>query len=108
MPFFCCGQTVGELKTILAPLTGLDPQDQRLLFCGKESEDGELLHTAGVDGKSRVIVVEDPASKERKCEEMRRNECITRACQAVLVIRQEVDKLAEQVREKVKSLCCYP
>lgn len=97
--FSCFHQTVGELKVILAPLTGLNPQDQRLLFSGKEREDNELLHIAGVDGRSRVIVVEDPASRERKYEEMRKHECISRACHAVSLIRQEVDKLAEQVRK---------
>ena len=32
-------------------------------------------------------------------EEMRRNEGITKACQAVGIIREDVDKLAEQVNE---------
>ena len=96
---FPSAQSVGELKVILAPLVGLHPQDQRLLFSGKEREDADFLHTAGVDGKSRIIVVEDPASKERKYEEMRRNEGITKACQAVGIIREDVDKLAEQVNE---------
>ena len=90
---------VGELKGILAPLTGLRPREQRLLFRGKEREDSDFLHIAGVDGKSRIIVVEDPASKERKYEEMRRNEGITKACIEVGIIREDVDKLAEQVNE---------
>lgn len=89
--------TFGDLKWVLAPLTGLPPQEQRLLFRGKEKEDADYLHIAGVKDKSKIILVEDPASKERKWEEMKRTESIARACQAVAHVRDEVDKLAGQI-----------
>ena len=60
---FPSAQSVGELKVILAPLVGLHPQDQRLLFSGKEREDTDFLHIAGVDGNSTIIVVADPREK---------------------------------------------
>ena len=96
--FFSFGFYLGELKRILAPLTGLRPREQRLLFRGKEREDSDFLHIAGVDDKSRITLVEDPASKEKKWEEMKANEGISRACQAVSTIREVIDKLASQVK----------
>ena len=83
---------------ILAPLLGLHLQDQSFLFSGKEGEDAYFLHIAGVDDKSRITLVEDPASKEKKWEEMKGNERISRACQAVSTIREVIDKLASQVK----------
>ncbi|KAH9314173.1 hypothetical protein KI387_022800, partial [Taxus chinensis] len=46
---------------------------------------------------AKVILLEDPASKGRKLEEMRRNEDIAKACKKVAAVRVEVDKLSEQV-----------
>lgn len=56
----------GELKMILALATGLEPREQRLLFKGKEREDGEYLHMVGVRDKDKVLLLEDPAIKEMK------------------------------------------
>ncbi|XP_041006415.1 BAG family molecular chaperone regulator 2-like [Juglans microcarpa x Juglans regia] len=58
--------TFGELKMILSLVTGLEPGEQRLLFKGKEREDGEYLHMVGVRDKDKVLLLEDPATKERK------------------------------------------
>ncbi|KAH7295675.1 hypothetical protein KP509_27G060400 [Ceratopteris richardii] len=87
----------GELKWVLAPLTGLHPQEQRLLFRGKERDDADFLHIAGVSDMSKLSLVEDPASKEKKREELMQNENIAKACQAVALIRDEVDKLSAQI-----------
>lgn len=89
--------TFGDLKKLLAQETGLEPQEQRLLFRGKEKENDECLHIAGVKDMSKIILLEDPASKERKLEEMRRNQDIEKVCQKVAAVRAEVDKLSEQV-----------
>ncbi|KAH9309416.1 hypothetical protein KI387_037327 [Taxus chinensis] len=89
--------TFGDLKKLLAQETGLEPQEQRLLFRGKEKENDECLHIAGVKDMAKVILLEDPASKERKLEEMRRNEDIAKACKKIAAVRTEVDKLSEQV-----------
>ncbi|CAN4079172.1 unnamed protein product [Withania somnifera] len=56
----------GELKMILAMVTGLEPKEQRLLYRGKEREDCEYLHMVGVKDKDKVLLFEDPAIKERK------------------------------------------
>ena len=62
---YTCGFT-GELKMVLALLTGLEPKQQRLLFKGKEREDDEYLHMVGVGEKDKVLLLEDPAFKEKK------------------------------------------
>ncbi|GMH06808.1 hypothetical protein Nepgr_008648 [Nepenthes gracilis] len=58
--------TIGELKTMLSPVTGLEPREQRVLYRGKEKEDGEYLHIVGVRDKEKVILLQDPAIKESK------------------------------------------
>ncbi|XP_023741543.1 BAG family molecular chaperone regulator 1 isoform X2 [Lactuca sativa] len=45
---------------------GMAPKEQRVLFKGKEREDVEHLHMVGVRDKDKVVVLEDPAMKERK------------------------------------------
>ncbi|KAL3629137.1 hypothetical protein CASFOL_026359 [Castilleja foliolosa] len=58
--------TFGELKLVLSIITNLGPKEQRLLFKGKEREDNEHLHMVGVRDKDKVLMLEDPAIKERK------------------------------------------
>lgn len=89
--------TFGDLKKLLSQETGLEPQEQRLLFRGKEKENDECLHIAGVKDMAKVILMEDPASKERKLEEMKRNQSVTKSCQAISAVKAEVDKLSVQV-----------
>lgn len=57
---------LGELKMILSMVTGLEAREQRLLFKGKERDDCEYLHMVGVGDKDKVLLLEDPAIKERK------------------------------------------
>ncbi|KAG1338040.1 BAG family molecular chaperone regulator 4 [Cocos nucifera] len=89
--------TFGELKKVLAQETGLEPQEQRLLFRGKEKENDECLHMVGIKDMSKVLLLEDPASKEWKLEQMKRDQGISKACEAVARVKAEVDKLAEKV-----------
>ncbi|KAL5717878.1 hypothetical protein ACHQM5_010834 [Ranunculus cassubicifolius] len=58
--------TFGELKMILSLVTGLQPREQRLLYRGKEREDCDYLHMAGVKDMDKVLLLEDPAIKDRK------------------------------------------
>ncbi|CAL0299148.1 unnamed protein product [Lupinus luteus] len=58
--------TFGELKMILSLVTRLEPREQRLLFKGKERDDNEFLHMIGVRDKDKVLLLEDPAIKEKK------------------------------------------
>ncbi|KAH7549861.1 hypothetical protein ACOSP7_025165 [Xanthoceras sorbifolium] len=88
--------TFGDLKRVLAQETSLEPKEQRLLFRGKEKEDEECLHMVGVKDMSKVLLLEDPASKEKKLEEMKRNQSILKAYEEVAKVRAEVDKLSEK------------
>ncbi|KAG8078801.1 hypothetical protein GUJ93_ZPchr0007g3849 [Zizania palustris] len=58
--------TFGDLKVMLSLVTGLWPREQRLLYRGKERDDGDHLHMVGVQDKDKVLLLEDPAVKERK------------------------------------------
>ncbi|KAK9159144.1 hypothetical protein Scep_005718 [Stephania cephalantha] len=89
--------TFGELKRLLAQETGLEPREQRLLFRGKEREDHEWLHMVGVKDMAKILLMQDPASKERKLDEMKRDQGVTRACEAINKVRAEVNKLAKKV-----------
>ncbi|OAE30186.1 hypothetical protein AXG93_4295s1410 [Marchantia polymorpha subsp. ruderalis] len=93
-----------DLKKLLVQDTGLKPNEQRLLFRGKQKEDSEWLHVAGVKDKAKIILVEDPASRERRLDEMRKQEQIAKACKAVAGVRSEVDKLAGQISELEASI----
>lgn len=87
----------GDIKNAVVQKTGLEAKDQRLLFRGKEKEDEEHLHIAGVKDRSKILLLENPASKERKLEEIQKNNEISKACEAVAGVRAEVDKLSERV-----------
>lgn len=58
----------GELKRAVSLATGLEPREQRLLFKGKEREDSDHLHMVGVRDRDKVVLLEDPAIKERKLQ----------------------------------------
>ncbi|XP_042501097.1 BAG family molecular chaperone regulator 1-like [Macadamia integrifolia] len=58
--------TFGELKMILEVVTGLEARGQRVLYRGKEREDEDFLHMVGVRDMDKVLLLEDPAIKERK------------------------------------------
>ena len=85
---------------MLAHKTGLQPEEQRLFFRGKEKENEEHLHMEGVKDKSKLLLLEDAASKERKLEEIRKHNEMLKASEAVAGVRAEVDMLSERV-----SLC---
>ncbi|QCD93562.1 hypothetical protein DEO72_LG5g1637 [Vigna unguiculata] len=77
--------TFGELKLILSLVTNLDPREQRLLFKGKEREDSEFLHMVGVRDKDKVLMLEDPATKEMKLLGMARGQPINNTCCTITV-----------------------
>ncbi|KAF2306453.1 hypothetical protein GH714_018227 [Hevea brasiliensis] len=106
------------MKEVIESKTGLEPKQQKILFRGQEKEDREYLHEAGVKDKSKVLVLENPASKEKPVElkelegtskaevkeseemskrEMKEREEMSKAFQAIAEVREEVDKLVERV-----------
>ncbi|KAK6240362.1 hypothetical protein SCA6_005751 [Theobroma cacao] len=89
--------TFGEVKKLLRAETGLQAGEQRVIFKGKERENGEYLDICGVKDRSKVILMEDPASIERRFIEMRRNAKIQSAHRAINDVSMEVDQLADQL-----------
>ncbi|XP_058088446.1 BAG family molecular chaperone regulator 4-like isoform X2 [Magnolia sinica] len=86
-----------NLKGVLARETGLEPKEQKLLFRGKEKDDDEFLHMVSVKDMSKVVLMEDAASKERKLKEMKRDQVISGALNSVALVKAEVDKLSQKV-----------
>lgn len=85
------------MKKLLAQETGIEPEDQRLFFRGREKDDAETLLMAGLKDHSKLWLTERLASKEKKMEEARKKDEISKACAAIAEVRVEVDKLSQRV-----------
>jgi len=90
----------GDVKKLLANKTGLLPEEQQLFFGGKEKDNEENLYIEGVMDNSKLLLLENAASKEWKLEEIRKHNDMLKAFEAVAEVKAEVDELAERV-----SLC---
>lgn len=87
----------GELKKLLAAETGLHHQDQKLMFKDKERSSNSYLDVAGVKDRSKLVLLEDPLSQEKRFIEMRKTAKMEKASKSISEISLEVDKLASQV-----------
>lgn len=87
----------GDLKKLLSAQTGLHPQEQKLLFKGKERDSKAYLDISGVKDRSKVVLIEDPINRERRYLEIRKNAKVERASKSISEVSLEVDKLASQV-----------
>ncbi|CAM8928926.1 unnamed protein product [Rhodiola kirilowii] len=96
--------TFGDVKRLLSQETGLDPSEQRLFYRGIEKEDNVHLSDAGVKNSSKLLLREVEASKEKKLEQMKKNEEISRACEAISRVTEEVGKLSEKVTALEESV----
>lgn len=88
---------IGELKKMLSGPTGLHHEDQKLIFKDKERDSKTFLDVVGVKDKSKIVLVEDPISQEKRYLEMRRNAKMEKAAKSISEISLEVDRLAGQV-----------
>lgn len=88
----------GDLKKLLSERTGLHPQEQKLLFKDKERDSKAYLDISGVKDRSKIILIEDPINRERRCLEIRKNAKLEKASKSISEVSLEVDKLAAQVR----------
>lgn len=77
--------------------TGLHHQDQKLLFKDKERDSSAFLDTVGVKDKSKIVLMEDPISQEKRYLEMRKTAKMEKAAKSISEISLEVDRLAGQV-----------
>lgn len=103
-----CFWFVGELKKMLADHTGLHPLDQKLIYRKKERDSKAFLDVARVKDGSKMVLVEDIASKERRCLEMLKIAKMEKSSKSLLQIGLEVDKYAEQVILSETSSACFP
>lgn len=87
----------GDVKRLLTQETGLDPSEQRLFHRGMEKDDNVHLSDAGVKNMSKLLLREVQASKEKKIEDLKKQEEISRACEAIARVTEEVGKLGEKV-----------
>ncbi|KAJ0714003.1 putative Ubiquitin-like domain, BAG domain, Ubiquitin-like domain superfamily [Helianthus annuus] len=89
--------TFGELKKKLTGPTGLHHEDQKIIYKDKERASKTFLDFVGVKDKSKMVVVEDPISREKRQIEARKNAKIEKAGKSMVEISLEVDRLAGQV-----------
>lgn len=87
----------GELKKKLAEPSGLHPQDQKLLFKNKERDSKAFLDVSRVKDGSKLVLVEDVVSKERRCLEMLKNANVAKVSKSLTEINLEVNNLEGQV-----------
>lgn len=87
----------GDLKKMLAELTGLHPLDQKLIYKNKERVSKAYLDAARVKDGSKIELLEDIVSRERRCVEMLKNSKVEKASKSLVEISLEADKIAGQV-----------
>lgn len=89
----------GEVKKVLSGETGLQVDEQKVVYRGKERQNGEYLDACGVKDRSKVVLIQDPSSIERRFIQMRINAKIQNAHRAINTIALHLDQLADQVSE---------
>lgn len=77
--------------------TGLHHQDQKLYYKDKERDSKVFLDVVGVKDKSKIVLVEDPISQEKRILEIRKNAKMEKAAKSISEISLEVDRLAGRV-----------
>lgn len=78
--------------------TGLHHEDQKVIYKDKERASKTFLDVVGVKDKSKMVVMEDPISQEKRFLEARKNAKIEKAVKSISEISLEVDRLAGQVQ----------
>jgi len=91
----------GELKKMLTESTGLHVQDQKLIFKKKERDSKSYLDIERVKDGSKLVLVEDIESRERRILEKLRIAKKEKASKSLVEITLEVDKLAKKVHNNV-------
>lgn len=89
--------TFGELKKMLVGPTGLHAEDQKIFYKEKEKDSRSFLDVAGLKDGSKLVLIEDEISKEKRYLESRKNAKMENASKEITTIRLDIDKLAKQV-----------
>lgn len=96
--------TFTEVKKVMSEETGLKVEEQRVIYRGKERENGEYLDVCGVKDKSKLVLIQDASSIERRFIQMRINAKIQTANRSINNVCLELDQLEEQVTVIEKSI----
>ncbi|CAL1375444.1 unnamed protein product [Linum trigynum] len=87
----------GELKKMLAGETGVHPEDQKLMYKKKERDSKAYLDVARVKNGSKIVLIEDITSRERRCLEMLKSSRLHKASKSIDHITTEVNSLVHKV-----------
>ncbi|KAJ4835658.1 hypothetical protein Tsubulata_021707 [Turnera subulata] len=87
----------GDLKKMVAECTGVHHLDQKLIYKKRERDSKAFLDVARVRDGSKIVLIEDIASRERRCLEMLKLAKMEKASKLLQEISLEVDKLGEKV-----------
>lgn len=82
---------------MLAGPTGLHTEDQKIFYKEKEKDSRNFLDVSGIKDGSKLVLIEDEISREKRYLESRRNAKMENASKEITSIRLEIDKLAKQV-----------
>ena len=88
----------GDVKNALVEEVFLRPEDQNLLFRGRQVADDVSLESVGILDRSQLMLLETRVSHEKKNEEVREKKVVRTAAIAVSDVKSTVDSYAEQVR----------
>ncbi|KAK1437144.1 hypothetical protein QVD17_02930 [Tagetes erecta] len=101
--------TFADLKREIAKVTGLDPKVQNMLFRGIAKDDNESLEMAGVKDNTKVVLLENPPTKDECLEDDKEiKESIeetSRGLEAVNLVREENNQFEEQVVALETAVC---
>lgn len=87
----------GDLKKMVAGPTKVHHEDQKLIYKDKERDSRSFLDVCGVKNGSKIVLIEDLVSREKRLIELRKNAKMDKASKEIAEITLEVDKYAKQV-----------
>ncbi|CAL1401161.1 unnamed protein product [Linum trigynum] len=87
----------GELKKMLAGETGVHPEDQKLMYKKKEMDSKAYLDVAKVKNGSKIVLIEDIISRERRSLEMLKSSRLRKASKSIDHFTTEVNSIAHKV-----------
>lgn len=82
---------------MVAGPTKVHHEDQKLIYKDKERDSRSFLDVSGVKNGSKIVLIEDLVSKEKRYIESRKNAKIDKASKEIAEITLEVDNSAKQV-----------
>lgn len=92
-----CIILAGELKKMLAEPTGLHPEEQKVIYKNKVRDSKSYLDVARLRNGSKLVLVEDTLSKERRRLEMLKDANFQNSSKLLKQLSMEVKKLSQEV-----------